>query len=121
MSSTTDVLLDTFKDLAWDVAVKKALDWLFEKYAFLTWGPLGYLITRFVLLFTDTLYSYIKLVIDVNLIPIRNEAFKESFDRASINLFLLAKEKGIDSPEFRSARDEHKKALSNLAVFDHLH
>jgi hypothetical protein len=110
-------MLDTLKELFWDVIVKRLIDRLFIAAPWLGWGPFGWAVTLILQKFTDKLYLLVKYAIDDSKIVFRNEEFKKEYDRASVKLRILLKEKGQDSPEFKAAREEHKNALSALVRF----
>lgn len=109
---------DLFKELVWHSLVKAALSRLFLAVPFLGWGPFGYVISYFAMKYADELYDAVKLLIEVEVIVFRNKEFEKSYNDASVKLHIIAKDKGIDSPEFRSARDEDKKRLSDLVRFN---
>jgi hypothetical protein len=117
MPSPIDIGLDLFKNLVWDVWVKAVLGRLFAAVPLFGWGPIGFFVTSMVMKFTDALYSSIKEFINIEAIEFRNKEFGKAYATASVKLKIIAREKGIDSPEFRSARDADKIALSNLARF----
>lgn len=109
---------DLFRDLVWHAIVKAALGRLFLLVPLLGWGPIGYIITYFAMKYADQLYEGVRLLIEVEVIVFRNKEFEKAYDDASVKLHIIAKDKGIDSPEFRSAREENRKRLSDLARFN---
>lgn len=113
MVKVGDAVLDLFKELIWDAAVKMALEKLFAKVAFLAWGPFGAAITWIVEKYGDELYEIIHTYIDLKLIVFRNKELLARYADASVRLKLAAAG-GLDTPEFRKARDEDKIALSNF-------
>jgi len=110
-------LSDIFKQLVWDALVKAALQQLFLAVPLLGWGPIGYVVSWIAVYFTDKLYAVIKLVVDLEVIVLRNEIHKKEFAGAAVRLKLIAKAKGVDSEEFKKARDEQKEALSRFIQF----
>lgn len=109
---------DIFKRLVWDTLVSVMLKQLFSAVPWLGWGPVGLLVGWIVGMVADYLYVALEMAVDLQVIKFKNEAHRREFEKASVTLHILAKEKGIDSPEFKSARDEHKKALSLLVQFN---
>lgn len=67
--------------------------------------------------FAEKLFEATNLVIQLETIVLRNESHRKAFDNAAVKLKILARDKGVDSEEFRKARDEHKRALSELVQF----
>jgi hypothetical protein len=108
--------MDLFKDLVFDTLVKAALQRLFSLVPLLGWGPLGMVISFYLTKFADLLYSGVKEFVEVESIPIKNEALRKEFDRASVKLKIIAGGKGIDSPEFREARNADKENLLKLVT-----
>jgi len=108
---------DTFKDLVWDAMVRVALQALFSAVPWLGWGPIGVVVGWIVGMVANYLYSSVKMAIDLNAIALKNEEHRRAYDDAGVKLKLIAKDKGIDSPEFRAARDDHKKRLAAFVKF----
>jgi hypothetical protein len=108
---------DLFKALIWDNLVKAAVGRLFAAVPILAWGPIGYVITWVATHFADKLYDSVKMAIALEAIAIRNEAHRRAYDRASVALKIIAQDKGINSPEFREARDANKRALAEFVRF----
>lgn len=112
--SVADSVFDSFKSLVWDVVVKAALSKLFAAVPWLGWGPVGAIISGIAGLAGDSLYGMATEFFDLQAIKFKNDAHRRAFDMASVKLAILAREKGVGSPEFKQARDEQKKALSNF-------
>lgn len=108
---------DLFKDLVWDLLVKAALSKLFAAIPWLGWGPVGILVGWIVGMLADYLYDAVKMTIDLQVIAFKNEQHRREYDKAGVTLKLIARDKGIDSPEFKAARDENKKSLSRFVTF----
>lgn len=114
----TDVSADDlFKDLIWQPIVKLILAELFKLLPFLAWGPLGPIVTLIVTYLAEKIFTAVKLFVDLQVISLKNKEHQAAYDRASVSLKIIAKDKGIDSPEFRKARDENKAALSDFVKF----
>lgn len=110
-------LSDIFKSLVWDTLVKAALSQLFLAVPLLGWGPIGYVVSWLAVYFTDKLYAVVKTAVDLEVITLRNEEHKKEYAGAAVRLKLIAKSKGVDSPEFMKAREEQKLALSRFVRF----
>ncbi len=94
--------------------VKQVISAIFSTVPFLAWGPFGLITSVIVTAIADKIFKEAALQLEIELIPIKNEILRKEFDRASIKLKLLACEKGIDSPEFKEARNANVEALSKL-------
>lgn len=105
---------EIFKNLIWDSLVKLALSRLFAAIPWLGWGPIGVLVGWIVGMFADQIYDALKLAVNMQVIVFRNEKLKAAYDKASVQLRIVAHDKGIESEEFRLEREKHKKALSEL-------
>lgn len=106
-----------FKSLVWDTLVKVALQQLFLAVPLLGWGPIGYVVSWVVVKLTDKLYDVTKTAVDLEVIVLRNEEHRREYAVAAVKLKLIAKSKGVDSPEFKNAREEHQQALSRFVRF----
>jgi hypothetical protein len=102
------------KDLFWDALVQLALKKLFQLIPWLGWGPLGILVSWVVGHFADLAFEALVQYVDHTSIAFRNAAMHRAYVTASLDLRKLAHEKGIDSEDFRLAREEHKKRLSEF-------
>jgi len=112
-----EVALKIFKELFWDNIVEATLTELFMKVPLLGWGPIGYVITHFVLMYSNILFEGLTLFVDVKSIRILNREFQEAYDFASLKLMMVAAELGPESEHFRKVRDDSKEALKNLVQF----
>lgn len=105
------------KKLVWDALVQAATKALFSALPALGWGPIGLLVSTFIGVFADKLYDLAKDYFDSEAILSRNSENRRLFDDSSVKLYVIAKGKGIDSPEFKEARVAHVTRLSNLVRF----
>lgn len=106
-----------FKSLVWDNLVKFAIQQLFLAVPLLGWGPLGYIVSWVITFIADKLFIALKLAVDLEVIVLRNEEHKREYTLAAIQLKLIAKEKGLNSPEFKKAREKQQEALSRFIRF----
>ena len=109
--------MDLFKTLIWDTLIKAALKKLFLKVPLLGWGPIGFLVSHFVFKFTDMLYLEVKDFINIKMIFFKNKEAHDKYAEASKDLALILKDKGVESDDFKKAREAHKEALSNFVRF----
>lgn len=109
---------DLFKALVWDNLVKVGIQRLFLAAPWLGWGPVGWVASFIITHFADMLYETVKLEIELELIVIRNEAFRREYDAASTALKQISQDKGPDSDEFKAARKTHSEALSRFVRFN---
>lgn len=122
MNQIAEIVLDAFKELAWDVVVREALKKLLAVSLFgvpvLGWWPFSEIITRLVFYFSDELYQAFSKLIDTRLIIFRNKKFHNQFVSGSLRLREIALGHGVGSAEFRKARDEERESLSQFVLFD---
>ena len=117
MASANDGLIDTFKEIVWDNLIKVALNALFTKIPWLNWGPFRWLVTYIVEKYTDELYVFFSTYINLKTIAFTNKEAEEIYDQDSVELYLIAKESGIDSQEYKDKREESKKSFQNVIQF----
>jgi len=108
---------DLFKQLVWDNIVEAVVARIFLSIPALGWGPLGVIVSFVVSLIATKLYEVLKLSINLQMIVFQNAAHLKAYVEASSKLREIAQSKGIDSAEFRSARNEDKKRLSEFVQF----
>jgi hypothetical protein len=106
--------IDTVKELLWDTLIEGVLSSLLGGLP----GFLSAMIIGVVTVFTDKIYAALALIVDLRAIVFKVEGHRIEYDRASMKLKLVAREKGKDSPEYKAARNENKKALARLVHFD---
>jgi hypothetical protein len=108
---------DLFKDLVWSAIVKAATAALIRAIPFLGMGPMGAVTGLIVGLFGDFLYAQLKDVYNFHSIGIANETHRREFDNAGIKLKLLARDKGIESNEFKEAKKRYGDDLAKFIRF----
>jgi hypothetical protein len=122
MSTTVNPTLELgeglFKDLVWDAEIEVALTALFSYAPYLGWPPLRQIISAIIKFAANRFWKQVKLAVDIGAVTILDAQRKAAFDKASVVLKIIAIDKGIDSPEFKKAKDEAKIALSKFAHFN---
>jgi hypothetical protein len=107
-----------FKDLLWDNAVDACLVLLFADQPWMNLPPVKWIVTTITHKATDALFSSFKLFVDLKAISIINDRARDEFTKEALRLKSIAKTKGIDSPEFRKAREDAKAALAKHCHFN---
>ena len=110
--------MDSFKEILWDSLVKAAIARLFIVAPFLGYGPIGVLVSYIITKYSDIFYAVLKLSLNLEQIAVNNEELRIAYNDAAVKLHIIAKDKGIDSSEFKEFRNESKKALSAFVRFD---
>lgn len=64
-------------------------------------------------------FLQIRLFIDITGVRLINNEYQTAFEKASVVLKIIAHDKGIDSNEFKAARENAKAALSKFTQFNH--
>ena len=118
MTETAHPVLDEvehiIKKVLWDSFTTVGVN------AFFAWAPwLAIPVVRpavnFILVsFSDFLFSVFKENVDMAAIPIINKQYKDKFTRASVTLKIIARDKGIDSDDFKYARQLAKDSLDKF-------
>lgn len=109
-----DKTLDTFKALVFDPIVKLVIGKVIGLAGFLSFGPVAFLVTKLVTYIADQLYLVLRDQVNFNYIMLANEKHHEAFVAAHLELKGIAQSKGIDSKEFKEAREKRRKALSEF-------
>lgn len=106
-----------FYDLVWTPAITAGETYL-EGVAPVLAAPVVKQITEGgIKAITDWVYSKLVLVMDVTAIKLVNSAHQTAYDAASLELAVVAQEKGINSSEYIAARTSALAALSSFTQF----
>jgi hypothetical protein len=107
---------EIFKSLVWDQSVNALLVIVFIEAPYLNVWPLRQIITSFTNLMSDKLFEAMTLFVDVSVIKLKNEAHHKEYVRESTKLAIVLHEKGINSDEYKKAREKARLALSRFTV-----
>jgi len=107
-----------FKALIWDSVFEAEMIALFSAAPYLNFWPVNSIIRGLLKLGTDQLFSALQLFVDTQTIALVNAEHQRAFDKATVALKIIAKDKGIDSPEFKKAKENAKVALSRFVRFN---
>lgn len=106
-----------FKELVWNPGValgEKAL----EGYVpFFTLPVIRSLEEGTINLISDWLYSQFVLAIDITAIKFVNAEHQAAYEKASLQLKIIAHESGVDSDAFRKATEDAKASLASFVHF----
>lgn len=116
-TSTALTAASLFKDLVWGGVTKLVTSELITLIPFLGLGPMGLVTGVIVSIVMNMVFNILQGIYDFEAIGITNEVHRKAFEDASVSLKIIAKEKGIDSPEFSAAREKHRAALSTFIQF----
>jgi hypothetical protein len=112
-----DKPMDLFKTLVFDELVKSTIAYIIGLAPWLSFGPIAFIIGRVVVYVSGVLYEGMKEAINFEVILLNNAAHHKAFLKAQIELRGIAKNQGIDSPEFKRSREEHKTALAKFVRY----
>lgn len=110
--------MDYFKPLIYDNLVDLAIKKLFSLIPWLGWGPVGAVVSFIIQKFATELYKLIKEWIDLEKIAFRNQELKTAYVNASFALTAVASKYSPDSKEFKNERENHKKHLAALVLWN---
>lgn len=103
-----------FKSLVWDTALTAGETALIAQVPFLGL-PIVRTITHWMVTsVSNWIYSALVLFVDVEAIKLVNAIHQAEYDSASEQLKIIAIDKGINSDDFKKARDDAKVALSRF-------
>lgn len=113
-SGPADKVLDVFKSLIFDELVKVAIAKIIGLAPFLSWGPISFIVGKLVTYIAGELYVLLKDAINFHVILLNNAQHHTAYIDAQIQLKNIAKEKGIDSDEFKAQRQKHAASLAKF-------
>lgn len=108
---------DAIQKYGLDSLVQVGLTSLFAAAPALAVWPLKPLITGLANLLSDKLFSFIRLMVDLTVIKFVNDLHQKTFDRQLVALKALARGYGVDSDQFKKARQNAKDAFAELVHF----
>ncbi len=101
-----------FKDLIWDPGIKAGELALEGAVPFLALPVVSGLEEFVIKELSDWMFNNFILLIDLTAIKLVNAEHQAAFDKAAVDLKIIAYDKGIDSPEFKAAREDAKATLN---------
>lgn len=110
---------DIFKHLVWDPVVESGMVYLFAQAPFLDAPIIGTINRAVIKKVSGWFFLQIRLFIDITGVRLINNEYQTAFEKASVVLKIIAHDKGIDSNEFKAARENAKAALSKFTQFNH--
>lgn len=99
---------DLFKSFVWTPFI----DGLLTQHG-LNWWPLSAMAR----LLTDKIFEKLRLIVDLGAISFVNKEHEKAFNTESVKLHIIAKAKGLDSPEYREAKERAKDALGSFVRY----
>lgn len=106
-----------FKDLVWDPMIRAGEWWIEGEVPLLDAPVIKQADEALINTIFDAIYQGIIKIIDIESIKMTSAARQTAYDASSIRLMVVASDSGIDSEEYRKARDEE---LVELAKFTHI-
>lgn len=100
-----------FHDLVWQPMIQAGESWLETEVPALNLPVLKQIDEGVIGLVADWAFAQLCLFVDVTAIKLVNAAHQSAYDRASLELAVIAQEKGINSNEFKTARAAATAAL----------
>lgn len=113
-SGPADKVLDIFKSLIFDELVKVVIAKVIDLAPFLSWGPVSFIVGKVITYIAGELYEVLKDIINFEVILLKNREHHVAYVNAHIQLRNIAKEKGIDSDEFKAQRKIQAAALASF-------
>lgn len=118
VNPTLQKIEDIFKSYVWDLILKAGLSALFVDVPVLGLPVIKQTIIFVVTTITDYFYKYLKLYVDFGAITFLNDAHEKAYETASLNLKLVAIDHGVDSDEFKAAREKAKDSLASFVHYN---
>lgn len=107
-----------FKDLIWDPGIRAGQISLEGELPFFALPGIKQIEEGVIRELSDWVFYQFVLSVDLAAIKLVNHEHQSAYDSASEHLSIVAIEKGIDSDEFKKAREDAKIALSRFTHFN---
>lgn len=102
------------KSLTFDVIVKAAIQRLFLAVPFLGWGPIGLVVSHYIIMFADFGYDIGREIVVGWSYKFKNEAHQAAFDDEMIKLKMIEADPSATEEDIKNAI---KKAQDKMAEF----
>jgi hypothetical protein len=109
---------DAIEKFGLDALLLVGLNALFTAVPWLSKWPLGPFIRKMVEFLSEKLFAAIRLVIDLRVIKFINDKNQAAFDRSVVTLKAIARGYGIESEEFKKARENAKANFADFVRFN---
>lgn len=106
-----------FKDLVWNPGVKALEIQLDTAIPILNIPVVHQLEEGLIEMVGNLIFSTLVMVVDVEAIRLVNDEHQAAYTDAALKLRVIGHDKGIDSDEFKKARDDAKADLSRFTEF----
>ncbi len=94
------------------------LNALFAAAPWLASWPLGPFIRKLTEYLGEKMFSFLRLMIDLKVIKFVNDKNQAAFDREVVKLKAMARGYGVDSDEFKKARESAKASFAKFVRFN---
>jgi hypothetical protein len=101
---------DIFKAVIWDIALDAELAVLFYYCPFLAVPIVQPIITNVAHMISDGLFKRVRKYCDMAAVPFINAERKAAFTSATVSAKIIGMDKGIESPEYKKAKEEARAA-----------
>lgn len=105
---------EAFKATVWNNAITALKTAIYTAVPALNIPVLSSIVSGVINLFAGKLYKYLVLQVDIGAIRLTNTRYHYEYVQASKKLLAIANNQGIESDEFKKARDEAAIALSHF-------
>lgn len=106
-----------FKTLVWDTGIAFGEKYLETQVPFFSLPVIKQMEEETIKLVTDAIWNSIVMFLDLSAISFVNAAHQAEYERASLKLRIILKEKGMNSPEFQKAKEEDAKAFADFVRY----
>lgn len=106
-----------FKDLVWTPLITVGKTALKTELPFLGLPVISTVFNGIVGLISDWIFNQMALGMDLTAIKLVNSEHQSAYDSASIQLKVVAHDKGVNSPEYAAAKQKAMEALSKFTEF----
>jgi hypothetical protein len=118
VNPTLNVAEDLFKSILWDTTLDVALAALFTEVSFLNVWPIKPIITDLAHMISNAFYSKLRLAVDMAAVPFINAERKKAFESATVTTKLIGLDKGVESPEYKKAKENARKLFIAYSQFN---
>lgn len=114
---TSAAIEDLYADMVWTPLTNSLIAMVFAAVPWLAIIPLSWIVSALIKALMGLLLKLMRLGADDVLIYFKNASHRAAFDDATVELKLLANEKGINSSDYLNNKQNARDSLSQFVAF----
>lgn len=102
----------------WDNLIEAVIKRLFINIPLLAWGPIGVVVSWIITSIGEQLFKTLQVSVDLTAIKLKNTEAQKQWESASVRLWFIAEDEGIESEKFKQAREYEKEVFAKFVHYN---